>query len=163
MVHGKDQTPPFDQYPVEIGKEPVPILYVIQHQGAQDHVERARLDEIQYRKDRVRFEHYRKITDAGERLVTQSQILPMGYYVENTAARNLEGYYAKYLTGGVSFLDLISVAENEYRAQTNRLTNRYEFFEICSELLNTLGREYLYHGSGDQKAFYDELEQYLNE
>jgi outer membrane protein TolC/ABC-type uncharacterized transport system substrate-binding protein len=123
----------------------------------------ARLDEIQYRKDRVRFEHYREITDAGERLVTQSQILPMGYYVENTAARNLDGYYAKYLTGDVNFLNLISVAESEFQAQTNRLTNRYKFFEIYSELLNTLGREYLYHGSGNQKAFYDELEQYLNE
>lgn len=123
----------------------------------------ARLDEIQYRKDHVRFEHYREIADAGERFVTQSQILPMGYYVENTAAWNLDGYYANYLTGDASFLDLISVAENEYQAQTNRLTNRYEFFEIYSELLNTLGREYLYHGSGNQKAFYDELEQYLNE
>ncbi|UCD95111.1 MAG: hypothetical protein JSU69_03415, partial [Candidatus Zixiibacteriota bacterium] len=116
----------------------------------------------QYKKDSIRFHTFQDITSQSDRFAALINILPMRYYTRNLAAGNLESAYERYESGGMTVVDLISIADGAFGAESVLVRDRYRFFLLHADLLHRAGVEYLLHGSAEELEFYNQLEAHIN-
>jgi outer membrane protein TolC len=124
---------------------------------------RAGLNELQYRKDSIRFSAFQDITSQSDRFAALVSVLPMRYYTRNLASGNLGSAYERYESGAMTVVDLISIADGASRAELALVRDRHRFFLSYADLLHKVGVEYLLHGSTEEAEFYNRLEAYLRE
>jgi len=122
---------------------------------------KAELDAKTYGKDNYRFKKYEEIVTGTERVVSLANTLPMEYYTRNLSKDNLKAVVLSYGNNKRSVYELIQIYEKAYQNEKRLIQSRYEFFKAYAGLLHSIGKGYLRQGTGEQKEFYDRLENYL--
>lgn len=119
----------------------------------------AKLDELLYKRDSLRFSKLQEIISKADRLTIRVATLPMRYFVKNLSSANLKAAYQKYDRGDLSVIDLIILERNASESEINLIEDRYQFFISYAELLNAIGTGYLIYDSDNEKEFFDNLKE----
>ncbi|MFH2034796.1 MAG: TolC family protein [Candidatus Zixiibacteriota bacterium] len=122
---------------------------------------RAELEAKTYDKDKYRFEKYEDIVLKTERIIFLANTLPMEYYSRNLSKDNLKAAGVNYANDKYRIYELIHLYDKTYANELRLLSARYQFFKTYADLLYSIGIGYLHQGSGEQKAFYDQLDSLL--
>jgi hypothetical protein len=119
------------------------------------------MDALLYKKDCIRFDNYQKILTHTERLVNLANTLPMMYFTKNKVKSHMEVAYERFKLNQFNSFDLIRMGEDSYGKEIDLVEQKYQFYRTYSDLLNSLGIGYLFHGTGAQKEFLDIIENYI--
>jgi outer membrane protein TolC/ABC-type uncharacterized transport system substrate-binding protein len=122
---------------------------------------KAGLEELQYRKDDIRFQKMQEIMNRVSTLAASITTLPLNYSLRNLSGGNYDSALDRYNSGKGSVIDLIPIEERSAERMLDAVADQYRFFRAYVDLLNSVGVGYMLHGSPEESTFYKSLESYL--